>query len=149
VGPLFFSFAGCHVVCVAQSFSRQLPLPGHIRLFLEFSISAIAQHNQTLVHYSTIVISVIPRMQVNGSEDENNDGYYTRHSTNPSRRNQHMDCHKSFLCCTANKPLIACFSAPKGDHKVADLLHEYHRWNISDRKLLSKLLQAEHGIKMR
>ncbi|KAG2106474.1 hypothetical protein BD769DRAFT_1320971, partial [Suillus cothurnatus] len=70
------------------------------------------------------------------------------HSTNPSGQNQHKDCHKSFLCCTANKPLIGCFSAPKGDHKVADLLREYHRWNISDRKLLSKLLQAEHGIKM-
>jgi hypothetical protein len=126
-----------------------VPLPGRIRLFLEFSISAVAQHNQTLVHYSTIVISVVPRMQVNGSEDENDDGYYTRHSTNPSGRNQHKDCRKSFLCCTANKPLIACFSAPKGDHKVADLLREYHRRNISDRKLLSKLLQAEHGIKMR
>ncbi|KAG2133446.1 hypothetical protein BD769DRAFT_1627428 [Suillus cothurnatus] len=69
-------------------------------------------------------------MQVTGSEDENDDGYYTRHSTNPSGRNQHKDC------------------PPKGDHKVADLLREYHRRNISDRKLLSKLLQAEHGIKM-
>ncbi|KAG1871660.1 hypothetical protein F4604DRAFT_1881097 [Suillus subluteus] len=39
-------------------------------------------------------------------------------------------------------------STPKGDHKVADLLYEYHRRNISDRKLISKLLQAEHGIKM-
>ncbi|KAG1884584.1 hypothetical protein F4604DRAFT_1878644 [Suillus subluteus] len=41
-----------------------------------------------------------------------------------------------------------CFSAPKGDHKVANILREYHKWNISDRKLISKLLQAEHGIKM-
>ncbi|KIK33744.1 hypothetical protein CY34DRAFT_65002, partial [Suillus luteus UH-Slu-Lm8-n1] len=53
-----------------------------------------------------------------------------QHLPNPSGRNQHKFC-----------PL-------KGDHKVADLLREYHRRNISDRKLISKLLQAEHGIKM-
>ncbi|KAG1876215.1 hypothetical protein F4604DRAFT_1581135 [Suillus subluteus] len=41
-----------------------------------------------------------------------------------------------------------CFSAPKGDHKVANILHEYHKRNISDHKLISKLLQAEHRIKM-
>ncbi|KAG1834205.1 hypothetical protein EV424DRAFT_1468724 [Suillus variegatus] len=37
---------------------------------------------------------------------------------------------------------------PKGDHKVANLLREYHWQNILDHKLISKLLQAEHGIKM-
>ncbi|KAG0708133.1 hypothetical protein DFH29DRAFT_979469 [Suillus ampliporus] len=70
----------------------------------------------------TIVNSVIPGMQANENEDDSKDEYYTRRSTNPT---------------------------PKGDHKVADLLREYHRWNILDRKLISKLLQAEHGIKMR
>ncbi|KAG2153061.1 uncharacterized protein EDB93DRAFT_1082746 [Suillus bovinus] len=69
-------------------------------------------------------------MQANESEDESDlDRYYTHHSTNPSRQNQHKD-------------------SPKGDHKVANLLCEYHKLNISDRKLISKLLQAEHGIKM-
>ncbi|KAG1736188.1 hypothetical protein EDB19DRAFT_1896103 [Suillus lakei] len=66
-------------------------------------------------------------MQANKSEDDNE---YTCHSTNPSGRNQHKDC------------------SPKGDHKVADLLCEYHWRNISDHKLISKLLQAEHSIKM-
>ncbi|KAG1719911.1 uncharacterized protein EDB91DRAFT_1025807, partial [Suillus paluster] len=36
----------------------------------------------------------------------------------------------------------------KGDQKVVNLLDEYHQRNISDRKLISKLLQAEHSIKM-
>ncbi|KAH7902877.1 hypothetical protein BJ138DRAFT_976169, partial [Hygrophoropsis aurantiaca] len=49
---------------------------------------------------------------------------------NPKGTNQHKLC------------------PPTDDERVADILRAYHRRNISDRKLISKLLRAEHKIVM-
>ncbi|KAH9943767.1 hypothetical protein B0H21DRAFT_478190 [Amylocystis lapponica] len=52
------------------------------------------------------------------------------HCSNPSGRNQYKECPS------------------RDDPQIAALLNEYQRRNITDRKEISKLLYAEHGIKM-
>ncbi|TCD69267.1 hypothetical protein EIP91_008202 [Steccherinum ochraceum] len=39
-------------------------------------------------------------------------------------------------------------AASKDDARVADLLRDYHRRNLTNKNTVSKLLQAEHGIEM-
>jgi hypothetical protein len=38
--------------------------------------------------------------------------------------------------------------APKGDEQVAGLIRQYHRTGTTDRNIISRLLLADHGIKM-
>jgi len=51
----------------------------------------------------------------------------TRFVPNPKGKNQHKHCH---------------------DERVAEILRDYHRKNITNKKTISKLLWAEHGIHM-
>jgi len=62
--------------------------------------------------------------------EEHSNGAVVRFVPNPNGNNQHKDCPSS------------------DDGRVADILREYHRRNITDKKLISKLLLAEHGIHM-
>ncbi|KAI0367996.1 hypothetical protein BV20DRAFT_949050 [Pilatotrama ljubarskyi] len=52
------------------------------------------------------------------------------HAPNPSGRNQYIDCPS------------------KDDPRVEEALRDYHRRNITDKRIISKLLWAEHKIKM-
>ncbi|KAG6372147.1 hypothetical protein JVT61DRAFT_8557 [Boletus reticuloceps] len=53
-----------------------------------------------------------------------------QHIPNPTGKNQHKDC-----------PSV-------DDERVAEILREYHRRNLTNKRLISKLLLAEHGIQM-
>ncbi|KAF8555790.1 hypothetical protein OG21DRAFT_1410338 [Imleria badia] len=64
------------------------------------------------------------------TEEHLNDDTLVRFVPNPNGKNQHKDC-------------------PSSDNdRVAEILHEYHHRNITNKKLISKLLLAEHGIRM-
>ncbi|KAH7909614.1 hypothetical protein BJ138DRAFT_1066761 [Hygrophoropsis aurantiaca] len=54
----------------------------------------------------------------------------TKHNRNPTGRNQHKDC------------------PPKNDSHVTELLYDYQRREIFDKRKISKLLLEEHGIKL-
>ncbi|KIJ62120.1 hypothetical protein HYDPIDRAFT_114964 [Hydnomerulius pinastri MD-312] len=53
-----------------------------------------------------------------------------KNNRNPSGRNQYKDC------------------PPKNDARVAELLYDYQRREIFDKKKISQLLYDEHGIKL-
>jgi len=52
------------------------------------------------------------------------------HNRNPTGRNQYKDC------------------PPKDDNQVTELLYDYQRREIFDKKKISQLLYDEHGIKL-
>jgi hypothetical protein len=52
------------------------------------------------------------------------------HNRNPTGRNQYKDC------------------PPKNDNQVTELLYDYQRREIFDKKKISQLLYDEHGIKL-
>ncbi|KIJ14659.1 hypothetical protein PAXINDRAFT_169591 [Paxillus involutus ATCC 200175] len=54
----------------------------------------------------------------------------TQHNRNPKGKNQYKDC------------------PPKNDAKVTELLYDYQRREIFDKKRISQLLYDEHGIKL-
>ena len=68
----------------------------------------------------------------------------------PKEKNQHKDCreHLAYFSPWFTLQRIE-LAASSDDGRVADILGEYHRRNITDKKLISKLLLAEHGIHMR
>ncbi|KAH7929971.1 hypothetical protein BV22DRAFT_1001718 [Leucogyrophana mollusca] len=53
-----------------------------------------------------------------------------KHNRNPTGRNQHKDC------------------PPKNDNHVTQLLYEYQRREVFDKRKISQLLLEEHGIKL-
>ncbi|KIK93988.1 hypothetical protein PAXRUDRAFT_143845 [Paxillus rubicundulus Ve08.2h10] len=55
----------------------------------------------------------------------------TQHNRNPKGKNQYKDC------------------PPKNDARVTELLYDYQRREIFDKKKISQLLHDEHGIKLR
>ncbi|KAG1748682.1 hypothetical protein EDB19DRAFT_1905026 [Suillus lakei] len=58
------------------------------------------------------------------------DGVSPHISHNPEGRNQHIHC------------------PPKNDKLIQQILTQYHRDGITDRKKISRLLKAEHGVTM-
>lgn len=44
---------------------------------------------------------------------------------------------------------IQILSARIGDKRVGDVLREYHRRNITNKDMISKLLKVDHGITLR
>lgn len=49
---------------------------------------------------------------------------------------------------TRRRVLTWRITAPKDDPKVAELLRDYHKRNITNKDTLANLLLAEHGIVM-
>ncbi|PCH40596.1 hypothetical protein WOLCODRAFT_162443 [Wolfiporia cocos MD-104 SS10] len=67
---------------------------------------------------------------VGDGQSNNRETASSSHNRNPLGKNQHANC------------------PPKDDSRVASALMEYHRRNITDRRVISVLLSQEHGIQM-
>ena len=68
---------------------------------------------------------------------------------NLTGKNQHNDCHKSYGKYSLSLVYLIELVASSNNKWVAEILQEYHCWNLTSKKLISKLLLAEHGIQMR
>jgi hypothetical protein len=69
------------------------------------------------------------------------------HNRNPTGRNQYKDCRTYLLFLLLISPSPS--AAPKNDNQVTELLYDYQRREIFDKKKISQLLYDEHGIKLR
>ncbi|GJJ06727.1 hypothetical protein Clacol_000923 [Clathrus columnatus] len=73
-----------------------------------------------------------PNESSESSDVETEDACPTKsHNRNPTGRNQYQNC------------------SPRDDPAVSSYLIEYHRCGITNRKTISQLLNADHGITMR
>jgi hypothetical protein len=68
------------------------------------------------------------------------------HNRNPTGRNQYKDCRTYLLFLLLISPSPS--AAPKNDNQVTELLYDYQRREIFDKKKISQLLYDEHGIKL-
>jgi len=88
----------------------------------------------------------------NSSDDESQslEGDDTStHVPNPEGRNQHQHCREQRHLNLLHFIDLYIVTAPKSDQFIQQIITQYHRDNITDRKKISRLLKAEHGITMR
>lgn len=76
------------------------------------------------------------------------DNVFKRFVPKPTGKNQHTHCRECSTCFQGCLVQVIV-TAPANDDRVADILRDYHRKNITNKKTISKLLRAEHGIQMR